>query len=212
MTLYHLIFNPYEVNTYIVAADDGQCAIIDPACCSPEEQEKLAKFIAEKNLVPVWYINTHGHYDHITGNSFVSRTWSSAKGAAHKDDLFLMEKGYKQAEVFGFPAEKPPTPQVFLDDGDTVEFGNVSMKVLHVPGHSPGSIVLQASQLNCVFTGDVLFYGSIGRTDLPGASHELLLKGIKEKLTTLPPDTIAYTGHGIKTTIGREKARNPFLI
>ena len=213
MTLYNLVFNPYEVNAYVVAASDGQCALIDPACCSEQERNALTEFIAAKGLRPVWLINTHGHYDHVTGNAFVHKTWSAAKHAAHRDDLFLMENGYQRGEIFGFPAEKPPTPDVFLEDGDTVEFDDVSLKVIHVQGHSPGSIVLYSPEEKFVLTGDVLFSGSIGRTDIPGtrASHDLLVEGIKTKLMTLPHDTSVYTGHGPSTTIGKEKATNPFL-
>jgi len=211
MTLYNLTFNPYEVNTYILCADDGQCAIIDPGCCSQDEQKKLAKFIADKGLSPVWLINTHGHYDHIIGNSFVCRTWAAVKSAAHRDDLFLMENGYMRAEIFGFPVEKPPTPDVFLNEGDVIDFGDATIQVLHVPGHSPGSIVLNLPDAKIILTGDVLFNGSIGRTDLPGANHNLLIKGIKEKILTLVPETVVYTGHGPKTTVGKEKDTNPFL-
>ena len=209
--LYNLVFNPYEVNAYIIAAEDGQCALIDPACCSQEERKALTEFINNKGLSPVWLINTHGHYDHIAGNAFVYKTWSSIKPAAHRDDLFLMEHAYQRGEMFGFPAEKPPTPDVFLKDGDTVEFGNVSLKVIHVPGHSPGSIVLYSPEEKFIVTGDVLFNGSIGRTDLPGGDFDLLITGIQTKLMTMPTDIAVYTGHGPSTTIGKEKNSNPFL-
>ena len=141
MTLHHLVFNPYEVNTFIVAAADGQCAIVDPSCCSPAEQATLKKFIADKELRPTWLINTHGHFDHVIGNAFVCKTWP-VKTAAHRGDLFLMENAYRQGEIFGFSVEQPPTPEVFLNDGDTVAFDNVTLQVYHIPGHSPGSIVL----------------------------------------------------------------------
>ena len=211
MTLHHLAFNPYEVNTFIVAASDGQCAIVDPACCSPSEQATLKKFIADKGLRPVWLINTHGHFDHVIGNAFVCQTWS-VKSAAHRNDLFLMENAYRQGEMFGFTVEQPPTPTVFLDEGDTVDFGDdVSLRVRHIPGHSPGSIVLYSSVQNWVIVGDVMFRGSIGRSDLPGGNHDLLIAGIEEKLMALPPNTTVYTGHGPDTSIGRERRHNPFL-
>ena len=210
MTLHHLVFNPYEVNTCIVAASDGQCAIIDPACCSPDEQAKLKKYIADKGLRPAWLINTHGHFDHVIGNAFVCRTWQ-VKTAAHRGDLFLMENAYRQGEIFGFSVEQPPTPTVFLDEGDIVEFGDASFQIRHIPGHSPGSIVLYSSAQNWVIVGDVLFNGSIGRSDLPGGNHNLLIAGIKDKLLTLSSDTKVYTGHGPNTSTGREKTHNPFL-
>ena len=210
MTLHHLVFNPYEVNTFIVAADDGQCAIVDPACCSPDEQAALKKFIADQGLRPIWLVNTHGHFDHVIGNAFVSQTWP-VKTAAHRGDLFLMENAYRQGEIFGFSVEQPPTPSVFLDEGDSVEFGDVSLRIRHIPGHSPGSIILYSSGQNRVIVGDVMFKGSIGRTDLPGGNYDLLIAGIEEKLMTLPPDTKVYTGHGPDTSIGRERKYNPFL-
>ena len=212
MILHHLVYNPYEVNAFIIAADDGQCILVDPACCSPAEQIDLKKFIADKGLRPVWLINTHGHYDHIAGNSFVSQTWSSLKISAHRDDVIIMEKGYDRGAPFGFPANKPPAPNVLLDDGDSVDIGeDVSLQVLHIPGHSPGSIALYSPVQKWVIVGDVLFNGSIGRTDLPGGDFDLLIDGIKNKLLNLPSDTAVLTGHGPFTTIGQEKANNPYL-
>ena len=210
MTLHHLVFNPYEVNTYIVAAADGQCAIIDPACCSPGEQATLKKFITDKGLRPIWLINTHGHFDHVIGNAFVCKTWQ-VKTAAHSGDLFLMEIAYKQGEIFGFSVEQPPTPAVCFEDGQIIDFDDVSLQIRHIPGHSPGSIVLYSSAQNWVIVGDVMFRGSIGRTDLPGGNFDLLISGIEAKLLSLPPDTEVYTGHGPKTSIGREKKYNPYL-
>ena len=210
MTLHHLIFNPYEVNTYIVAASDGQCAIIDPACCSPAEQTALGKFIAEKGLHPVWLINTHGHFDHVIGNAFVCHAWQ-LKTAAHCDDLFLMQNAYRQGETFGFAVEQPPTPAVFLNDGEMITFDDVSLQIRHIPGHSPGSIVLYSEAQKWVIVGDVMFRGSIGRSDLPGGDYNLLINGIEEKLMTLPPETAVHPGHGPDTTLGRERKYNPFL-
>ena len=210
MTLYHFVFNPYEVNTYVVAASDGQCAIVDPACCSPEEQSALKSFIADKELRPTWLINTHGHFDHVIGNAFVCRTWS-VKNAAHRDDLFLMEHAYRQGEIFGFSVEQPPTPTVFLGEGDTVAFDDVSLQICHIPGHSPGSIVICSPEQKWVISGDVLFNGSIGRSDLPGGDFDLLIEGIETKLMTLPPETMVYPGHGPKTSIEWERKHNPFL-
>ena len=208
--MHHLVFNPYEVNTYIVAASDGQCAIIDPACCSPNEQSALTGYIADKGLRPVWLINTHGHFDHVIGNAFVCNTWK-VKTAAHRDDLFLMENAYHQGKIFGFSVEQPPIPDVFLNEGDSIDFGDVSLQVFHIPGHSPGSIVLYSPVQKWVIVGDVLFNDSIGRSDLPGGDYDLLIKGIEEKLMTLPSDTMVYPGHGPDTSIGQERIHNPFL-
>jgi len=210
MTLHHLVFNPYEVNTYIVAANDGQCAIVDPACCSPGEQTALKRFIADEGLRPIWLINTHGHFDHVIGNAFVCQTWP-VKTVTHRGDLFLMENAYRQGEMFGFSVEQPPTPTVFVDEGDAVEFDDVSLQIRHIPGHSPGSIVLYSPIQKWVIVGDVMFRGSIGRTDLPGGNYDLLITGIENKLMMLPPDTIVHPGHGPDTSLGRERKYNPYL-
>ena len=210
MNLHHLIFNPYEVNTYIIAAEDGQCVIIDPACCSTDERAGLRKYIEDNDLRPTWLINTHGHFDHIIGNAFVCRTWP-VKTAAHRDDLFLMENAYRQGEAFGFPVERPPKPEVFFEDGEEFKLGDVRLRIYHIPGHSPGSIVLHSPEKHLVITGDVLFNGSIGRSDLPGGDYDQLIDGIGKKLMTLPPDTIVYPGHGPETSVGQEMMHNPFL-
>jgi len=211
MTLHHLVFNPYEVNTFIVASADGQCAIVDPACCSPDEQASLKKFIDDRGLRPVWLINTHGHFDHVIGNAYVSRTWP-VKTAVHRGDLFLIENAWRQGEMFGFTVEQPPAPEIFLEDGDTIDFDDVALQIRHIPGHSPGSVVLLSFMQKWAIVGDVLFRGSIGRTDLPGGDYDLLIAGIHEKLMNLPNDTVVHTGHGPDTTIGKEKKHNPYLI
>jgi glyoxylase-like metal-dependent hydrolase (beta-lactamase superfamily II) len=146
----------------------------------------------------------------VIGNAFVCKTWQ-VKTAAHRGDLFLMENAWRQGEVFGFTVEQPPAPTVFLEDDDTVDFDDVSLQIRHIPGHSPGSIVLYSSAQNWVIVGDVMFYGSIGRTDLPGGNYDLLIEGIEKKLMTLPPNTVVFTGHGARTSIGRERTQNPFL-
>ena len=210
MTLHHLVFNPYEVNTWIIAAADGQCAIVDPACCSPAEQAALKKYLDDAGLRPAWLINTHGHFDHVIGNAFVCREWQ-VKTAAHRDDLFLMENAYRQGEIFGYAVEQPPAPTVFLNEGGVITFDDVSLHVRHIPGHSPGSIVLYSPDQKWVIVGDVMFRGSIGRTDLPGSNFDLLIAGIEEKLMTLPPETVVHPGHGPDTAIGRERKYNPFL-
>jgi glyoxylase-like metal-dependent hydrolase (beta-lactamase superfamily II) len=210
MIVHQLVFNPYQVNTYIVAGNGGQCAIVDPACYSPDEQAALKQYVEGKNLRPAWLINTHGHFDHVIGNAFVCHTWP-VKTAAHRDDLFLMENAYRQGEIFGFPVEQPPKPEVLPDGGSIVEFDNVRLNVYHIPGHSPGSIVLHSPEGKWVIVGDVLFNGSIGRTDLPGGDYDRLIHGIENKLMVLPPDTAVYPGHGPKTSVGQEMNHNPFL-
>ncbi len=207
--LYRFVFNPYQVNTYIIADQDGKCIIVDPACCSPEEQKTLVELIEKEKLTPEWLINTHGHFDHVIGNAFVCHTWK-VKTAACYEDLMLMENAYRQGEIFGFPVEQPPTPEVDLKEGD-FSMGNIHLHIYHVPGHSPGSIVLHSPSDKWLICGDVLFNGSIGRTDLIGGNFDTLIENIKSKLLVLPPETMVYPGHGPETSIGQEILHNPFL-
>jgi glyoxylase-like metal-dependent hydrolase (beta-lactamase superfamily II) len=131
--------------------------------------------------------------------------------AIHEKDLYLLETAMHYTEFFAFKAEQPPAPDQFLKEGDTIRFGVSALSVLHIPGHSPGSILLYSRDNNLLVAGDVLFNGSIGRTDLPGGDYSMLIKGITEKLMTLPRETIVLSGHGPSTTIGREYDTNPFL-
>jgi len=141
----------------------------------------------------------------------VCKTWP-VKNAAHRGDLPLMEDLRRQNHMFG-TSDSLPMIDVFLEDGDRVTFGDdVSLQVLHIPGHSPGSIALYSPEQNWIISGDVLFRGSVGRTDIPFSDYDVLIDSIKKKMLTLPPETVVYPGHGIKTTIGEEKERNPFLI
>jgi len=212
MDLYSLVINhQYDTNMYLVVSSDRQCAIIDPACVSEEKFEVLKNFISEKGIRPVWLISTHGHFDHVIGNALVCKTWP-VKNAAHRGDLPLMEDLRRQNHMFG-TSDSLPMIDVFLEDGDRVTFGDdVSLQVLHIPGHSPGSIALYSPEQNWIISGDVLFRGSVGRTDIPFSDYDVLIDSIKKKMLTLPPETVVYPGHGIKTTIGEEKERNPFLI
>ncbi|MDR3094100.1 MAG: MBL fold metallo-hydrolase [Bacteroidales bacterium] len=210
MRLDHLTFNPYEVNTYLLSDKDGNSIIIDPACCSPKEQAVLKQHIERNGLKLLWLINTHGHFDHVIGNAFVYDTWHPTV-AAHQDDLFLIQNAYRQGEIFGFPVTPPPAPDHFFKAGDELTMGDVKINFLHIPGHSPGSIVLHLPAEKKVFVGDVLFNGSIGRSDLPGGDFDVLIDGITRQLLTLPPETIVYPGHGPQTSIGQEMIHNPFL-
>ncbi|MDR2848836.1 MAG: MBL fold metallo-hydrolase [Bacteroidales bacterium] len=210
MRIDHFTFNPYEVNTYLLSDKEGNCIIIDPACCSPEEQADLKRHIEQNGLKPLWLINTHGHFDHVIGNAFVHNIWKPTV-AAHRDDLFLIQNAYRQGEIFGFAVEPPPTPDKFFEAGDELTLNDINIKILHIPGHSPGSIVLYLPAAKKIFAGDVLFNGSIGRSDLPGGDYDVLIDGITRQLLTLPPETIVYPGHGEQTSIGQEMIHNPFL-
>ncbi|MPM67584.1 Hydroxyacylglutathione hydrolase GloC [bioreactor metagenome] len=205
-------FNPLGVNTYVLYDETGECIVVDASCFFPDENELLLNFILDNNLVVKHLVNTHLHFDHVFGVNFMASQFG-LKLQAHRDDIFLLEKMSEQLQLFGFNTNVDYTPEVgrYLSEDDVISFGEQQLKVLHVPGHSPGSIVFYNEREQFAVVGDVLFNGSIGRTDLLGGNFEQLIEGIRTKLFTLPDKTEIYPGHGPKTTIGREKRDNPFV-
>ncbi len=211
MNIKTFTFNPFQENTYIIYDDSKDCIIIDPGCYTYEERTTLRRFISSEGLNPVKLINTHCHIDHILGNKFVSETWN-LELYMHKDDLPLLENAGSISKTYGFgDYEGSPYPKHFLEEGKTITFGESSLNIIFAPGHAPGHICLHNTDEKFIIAGDVLFNGSIGRTDLPGGDYDTLINSIKTKLFPLDEETIVYCGHGPSTTIGKEKATNPFL-
>jgi len=210
MNIKKFTFNPVEVNAIVLWDDTLDCVIIDAACFFPYEEQKLKLFVETLNLKPVRLLNTHGHFDHLMGNNFVEETWG-LKSEIHKEDNYLVEQASALSLMFGMSMPKPPLPGSFFEDGDILTFGNSSLKVIFVPGHSPGSVAFYSEADKLLIAGDIIFNGSVGRTDLPKGNHEQLITGIKEKLLILDPATKVYCGHGPETTIGAEKSYNQFL-
>jgi hydroxyacylglutathione hydrolase len=210
MRIYRLVFNPIEVNTYILADETGKAAIIDCGCYDIREFESFVKFIEEKQLEPVLLLNTHNHLDHIFGNKFVLEKYGLKTLSNELDESNRIDAVH-HASLFGLSMEEPPEPLSFIADNQTVTFGSEKLVALLVPGHTSGSLAFYSEKDGCVFTGDALFAGSIGRSDLKGGNHETLLKSISSKLFTLPPSTVVYPGHGNKTTIEKEMKTNPFF-
>jgi len=210
MEIYKLVFSPIEVNTYILADQSGICAIIDCGCYDEQEFAKLTDFIRKKNLNPVLLLNTHCHIDHVFGNRFILGKYNLRCYCSEEDES-NRRNAVQHAMIFGLTMPAPPEPEGFLTDGQVVSFGNNEMRVSHVPGHSKGSLAFYSEKDRVVFTGDALFAGSIGRTDLPGGNYEALISSIRNKLFVLPPETIIYPGHGEKSTIEREMKTNPFF-
>ncbi len=206
-------FNLFGVHTYVVwDPASREAAIIDPGMENPMEQETLDDFIDVNRLRPVHLINTHLHIDHTLGNDYVTDRYGLAV-EAHPADDFLGKARREQAQMFHLriPAPKPLDINVRLDEGDRITIGKDYLEVISVPGHSPGSIALYSPTDHFLIAGDILFRGSIGRTDLPGGDHRALIEGIRSKLMELPDDTIVYPGHGPTTTIGYERRGNPYL-
>jgi len=204
------IFNPFLVNTLVLSDDNGEGIIVDPSCYSQKERDDLDKYISENKIKPVRIINTHCHVDHLLGVAYVAKKYNIGI-EFHKDDLPVFDDAYRHGIVFGFEVEKLPAAKNYLDEGQEIILGKSSLKVFHVPGHSPGSLAYYNQEQKFIIVGDVLFKGTIGRTDLPGGNYDQLINSIQTKLMSLPPDTEVIPGHGPSTTIGAEALSNPFL-
>ena len=205
-----MIFSPIEVNTYILVDDSGDCAIIDCGCYDKKESERLEEFIKEKGIKPVLLLNTHCHLDHVFGNSFILEKYGLRTFSSENDEMNRID-AVQHAKLFGLSMEEPPEPAGFLADNQKVTFGSTELLAICVPGHTSGSLAFYSDYNQCVFTGDALFSGSIGRTDLPGGDYETLIESIKTRLFALPPSTVVYPGHGNETTIEREMITNPYF-
>lgn len=206
-------FNPLGVNTYVLSDETKECVVIDAAFFYADEQELLLNYILDHDFVIKHLINTHLHFDHLFGvNTLSSRFGLTLQ--CHPDDVFLLEDIPVQMQLFGLPsvhADYRPVNHSPLKEGDRISFGNRHLQVLHLPGHSPGSIAMYDTEAGALFSGDVLFHSGIGRTDLPRGSYETLTNSIRTKLFSLPDATTVYPGHGAATTIGYEKRYNPFV-
>ncbi len=210
MEIYKLIFSPIEVNTYILVDTSGDCAIIDCGCYDKEESKVFEDFIKEKNINPVLLLNTHCHLDHVFGNRFMLEKYGLRTFSSKLDEI-NRNNASQHAMLFGLVMETPPEPAGFLTDNQKVIFGTTELVALDVPGHTTGSLAFYSETDGCVFTGDALFSGSIGRTDLPGGDYDTLIESIKSKLFVLPGSTVVYPGHGNETSIEKEMKSNPYL-
>jgi hydroxyacylglutathione hydrolase len=200
-----LVVGPIQANCYVLGCErTKEAAVIDPG----GDADKILIALARETLRCHTLINTHGHFDHAADNKRLKDA-TGAQLVLHKDDAPLILQQAASGRMWGIEVEDSPPPDRFVEEGDFITFGDISLKVLHTPGHSPGGISLATD--NMVFVGDTLFAGSIGRTDLPGGDHETLIRNVKEKIFTLGDDVIIYPGHGPKTTVGRERRTNPFF-
>jgi glyoxylase-like metal-dependent hydrolase (beta-lactamase superfamily II) len=203
-------FSPIQENTYVVFNEKNECLVIDPGCYFEEEQQELKAYINKNHFVPKMLLNTHCHLDHVFGNKFVSETWGLTLHIHPKEEAIL-QLAPASGLMFDLPFDNYQGELVFLKEGEKIILGDDELEIILAPGHSPGSVCFYCAAHQFIISGDVLFYNSIGRTDLPMGDHQTLLNSIKEKLFVLPDDVIVYSGHGPETNIGFEKKTNPFV-
>lgn len=203
-------FSPVQENTYIVYNEQKQCCIIDPGCYFPEERDELKTGIIETGLTPVLLLNTHCHLDHVFGNKFIYDTWG-LQLHIHPKEKIVLDFAPESGRMWQLPFDNYDGPIVYLEEKNKINIGDDELDILFVPGHSPGHVAFYSEKDGFVIGGDVLFNGSIGRTDLPGGDFDTLVKSIQTQFFTLPDDTKVYSGHGPVTTIGFEKMNNPFV-
>lgn len=201
-------FNAFGENTYVICSGK-EAVIVDPGCYEKEEFQALSTYIAKNEITPKLLINTHCHVDHVLGNFAVKEKYKIPL-LIHAEEEKVLRSVKAYAPTYGFVQYQETEPDGWLEEGQEIKFGDHSCKVLFMPGHAPGHIGLYFEAEKLLFAGDVLFRESIGRTDLPGGNHELLLKSIREKIFNLPDDVEVFPGHGIPTTVGYEKIHNPF--
>jgi glyoxylase-like metal-dependent hydrolase (beta-lactamase superfamily II) len=206
----YFTFNPLAENTYVLSNEKGDALIIDAGCYFTEEEQTLKNYVTNGELKPVQLINTHCHLDHVFGNNWVYKNYG-LELYLHEGEKKVLEFAPAVGNLYGLSFTNYTGALHYLKEGDTIFFGDDKLDVILTPGHSPASICFYCKEQNFVIGGDVLFYESVGRFDLPGGNEQLLYKSIREKLFVLPDDTIVYPGHGEPTTIGHEKKYNPFV-
>ena len=210
MRIRSLTFNPFSENTLILIGEKGSCFIIDPGMIDKAENEKLDKVLKEEKTIPKRLLLTHCHIDHVLGIKAVHDTYGLLP-ECHEEGLPLLDATPRIAEMYGVPYFPGPRPTTFLDTDALLDLDGEKLELRYVPGHAPGHLVIVHHDSKQVVAGDTLFRGSIGRTDLPGGDHELLIQKINEELFSLPDDYVVWPGHGPTTDIGFEKINNPFL-
>jgi hydroxyacylglutathione hydrolase len=202
-------FNPLQENMYVLFDETRECVIIDPGCYEAAEKYELSTFIEEKGLIVKMLLNTHCHVDHVLGNYFVKEKYQ-VRLFIHEKEAPVLKAVKVYAPHYGIFQYEEASADDYLQENQLITFGKQSLKILFVPGHSPGHVAFYQEEEKVLIGGDVLFYNSIGRTDLPGGDFATLMNSIHTKLFTLPEDVTVYPGHGPETTIGFEKRTNPF--
>lgn len=202
--------NPFQENTILLISDSKDCILVDPGSYTEKEQNQIVDYIEDNSLVLKRILLTHGHIDHLLGTNYFS-TLYKLPVEHHPDETDLISMAGKNAVNYGFYYSPADIYLPVLQDNSIIHLGNDSFQVLHVPGHSRGSVAFYSANDGWLISGDVLFKGSIGRTDLVGGDYDQLMESILKKLLVLPPDTMVYPGHGPSTQIISELQENPFI-
>lgn len=210
MNIKSFVFNPFYENTIVLSSSEGNCYIFDPGCYEDYEQKELTDYIQMEGLNVKAIINTHCHIDHVLGNQFLKNHYNVPL-MIPKNEVEVFDAVPAYAPQWGITSYEHASVDNYLVEGKSLELDELELKLIEVPGHSPGHIMFYIQKENILIGGDVLFRESIGRTDLPGGNHEALLTNIQEKVYTLPENVTVYPGHGPTTTIGHEKQYNPFV-
>lgn len=204
-------FNAFQENMYIVINEDTkECIIFDPGCSNVNENKRLLTFIEKEKLKPVRLVNTHCHIDHVLGNRLIADTFGLVL-EAHKGEVPVLQSCSQVSQMYGIAYTESPAIGKYIEHGDILALGEIELEARLAPGHSPASLCFVDHVSKQVIGGDVLFFGSIGRTDLPGGSYSTLINSIETQLMTLDDDYKVYSGHGPSTTVGHERRSNPFL-
>lgn len=212
MKIARLIFNPIQENTYVVWDETLEAAVIDAGNMGERENEILAKFISDNGLKPVLALNTHGHFDHLLGVNFLREKYGAKLAMSSKDD-FLLKNASVSAELFGVRAgDLPEAIDIDLEGQESISFGATTLKIISVPGHTPGHVAFYEPQSKVLFTGDTLFRESIGRTDLPGGDYSWIMRSILDSILPLGDEVKIYPGHGDASDLGHEAMYNPFIV
>jgi len=210
ITIQDFCFSAFQENTYVLYNELKEAIIIDPGCYTRIEEKILSDFIRKENLKPILLLNTHCHLDHVFGNNYVSETYGLT-AHIHPNEQIVLDRLPEAAAKWGAPTEAYKGAIQYIHEGEMIQFGSDSFKVLLTPGHSPGSVCFYHAQQDFMIGGDLIFKDGVGRTDLPGANPLDLIKSIREQIFPLPDSLTIYSGHGPATTWGREKEHNPYI-
>ena len=210
ITIQDFCFSAFQENTYVLYNELKEAIIIDPGCYTRIEEKILSEFIRKENLKPTLLLNTHCHLDHVFGNNYVSETYGLT-AHIHPNEQIVLDRLPEAAAKWGAPTEAYKGPIQYIQEGEIIPLGNDAFKVLLTPGHSPGSVCFYHVEQDFMIGGDLIFKDGVGRTDLPGANPQDLIKSIREQIFPLPDSLTIYSGHGPVTTWGREKEHNPYI-